>query len=355
MHETKSSSSFCPYFPACGGCDYLNLSEEEYRQLKAKNLQEILKGVFVEPHWIWVGPHSRRRVNLQIDKENHCGFFAAKSNQVVEIGKCFVAEKEISDLILPLQNFLKNQEQNFFSQISVTLFDNGLDLIFSAKKDLNFSQIQQLITFAKAQNLNVSCRVKNHLTPIFLTRRNQIFYDDLRLGLDSDVFIQATKSGLNGIIEIIRSHIKKGQKIVDFYAGFGAYSFAIYDLAKSISAFEGDKKMVDLINKNAAENNLAGKIKAEVCDLFSSPLSKNELNKFDLAIINPPRNGASPQVLQIAQSTLKNIIYVSCNPHSFLRDAKILIDYGFKIAKIYALDQFYRTKHLELITIFHKS
>ena len=112
--------------------------------------------------------------------------------------------------------------------------------------------------------------------------------------------------------------------------------------------------MVDSINKNAAANNFASKLKAEAEDLFSCPVVKRTLDKLDLAIINPPRNGASPQVLEIAKSTLKNVIYVSCNPESFTRDAKILIDSGFTITKLTALDQFYSTKHLELIAIFQK-
>jgi 23S rRNA (uracil1939-C5)-methyltransferase len=53
-------------------------------------------------------------------------------------------------------------------------------------------------------------------------------------------------------------------------------------------------------------------------------------------------------------SPLKNLIYVSCNPESFKRDAKILIDAGFKIKNLTAIDQFYATKHLELVAIFQK-
>lgn len=346
-------NSSCPYFVGCGGCDFLDLSEEDYQKLKQNSLKEN----YTKPNWIWVGPHSRRKINLQIGPKNQIGFFAKKSKNLAEIESCFVAEKEISDLILPIKNFLKTQDQNLFTQISITLFDNGLDLVFTAKKDLNFSQTQKLLGLGQEKNLNISCRVKDRVAPIFIKRKNQIFYPDFKIDLGPEIFIQATKKGLGSIVAIIRNFLEQNKNIkniVDIYAGFGAYSFAVIDLAKSVSAFEGDAEMVKSINKNAALNDLAHKLRAEVCDLFASPIHKRELHHFDLAIINPPRNGASPQVLEISKSTLKNVIYVSCNPESFARDSKILIDSGFRITNLTALDQFYSTKHLELIAVFEK-
>ena len=369
-----TNSSPCQYFPTCGGCDFLDLEEKKYRDLKKENLINLLnQNSFSSSNidWIWIDPHSRRKIIFQIDHQNNLGFFTKKSNSLIKIDNCFVAEKEISNLIPKLQNFLQHQVSGIFNQVSATLFDSGLDLIFSIKKELDFLQISKLTNFAKAENINISTRFKNHLSPIFLSRKNQIFYNNFRIDLDSEVFIQATKFGLKNIVEICRNEIgllnlsrdrsqdsqkkqKPSLKIADIYAGFGAYSFAIQDLALEITSFEGDENMVDSINKNAAKNNLSNKIKAETRDLFSNPLNKKELSKFDLAIINPPRNGASPQILEISKSSLKYIIYISCNPQSFLRDAKILIDSQFKIKKLTALDQFYSTKHLELISIFIK-
>lgn len=346
----SNAASPCSYFGECGGCDFLDLSSQDYQKLKQEQLD-------FPADWIWVGAASRRKIILQIGKKNEVGFFAKKSKQIVEIENCFVAETKISQAIIIIKNFLKKQEQNLFTQVAITLFDNGLDLVFGVNKEPNFAQLQKIISFAKEQNFNASYKIKNHVTPIFLARKNQVVINDLKIDLDSEIFIQATKSGLQAITKIIRDFLneQKNQQIVaDIYAGFGAYSFAISDLAKSITAFEGDKKMVDMISKNAAANQLSHKIKAVERDLFAVPLQAKELKDFNLVVINPPRNGASPQILEIAKSNLKNIIYVSCNPQSFWRDAKILEAQNFKITKLFALDQFYSTKHLELIAIFTK-
>lgn len=332
-------------------------SEESYRKLKQENLQNILGDYSRNAEWVWIGTHSRRKVTFQIGPKNQLGFFAEKSNNLIEIDEDPLAEKEISALIFPLKKFLKSQEENLFTQAVVTLFDSGLDLVLTTKRELNFSQTQKLTNFAKEQNINISYRIKNRITPIFLVRKNQIFYSDFKINLDSDIFIQATKAGLRSIIKIIRNFLEQNKNIkniADIYAGFGAYTFAIQDLAKEIFAFEGEEKMIDLINKNAAANNFS-KIKSSTRDLFLDPIRAKELKKFELAIINPPRNGATPQISEISKSTLKNVIYVSCNPESFKRDAEILIDSGFKITKLTALDQFYSTKHLELVVIMQKN
>jgi 23S rRNA (uracil1939-C5)-methyltransferase len=340
----------CAHFPACGGCDFLDLDEKSYRILKQNSLQQLE----LEAEWIWVGAASRRRIIFQVDIRNRLGFFAKKSNEVVEINSCLVAKKEIANLILPLKNLLKNFEENVIEQIAATLFDNGVELIFSAKRELNSSQIQKLSTFAKEQNLNLFSRIKNHLTPISLVRKNQIFLQDLKINLDSETFLQATESGLAAIIKIISQNLEPSQKVIDIYAGFGAYSFAICHLVKKVFAVEGSAQMVEIISKNAAANQLCDKIKAETRDIFTNPLGTKELKNFDVAIINPPRNGGSPQVLEISKSNLKKVVYVSCNPQTFKRDCKILTDANFVLKKLYALDQFYATKHLELIAIFEK-
>jgi len=366
----------------------LQPKEKLYRETKQKDLEKILEKYCDNIEWIWIGANSRRKVTYQIDGKNNLGFFAEKTHNLIIIEDDNLVEKEIADLLPILRSFLKTQEQNLYTQATVTLFDNGIDIIFAVKKDLNYSQTQKLTAFAKEQKLNISYRIKDHLLPIFLSRKNQIFYPDFKIDLTSDIFIQATKLGLESIIKIIRDFLSSAtqassltrsledlessgmslkkssamrakdvgdsKNIVDLYAGFGAYSFAIQDLAKSISAFEGDKIMVDLIKKNASANNLSNKIKAEERDLFGDPLAKSELNKFDVAILNPPRNGASPQVLEIAKSNLKNLLYVSCNPISFNRDADILIEAGFKITKLFALDQFYGTNHLEVVAVLSR-
>jgi len=329
------------------------LTELEYRKIKQRNLQKILPKI---SQYFWIKPNSRRKITLQIGTKNEVGFFAKASNNLIEIDKCYVSEDKISNIILPIKNFLKTFENNLIAQIQITLFDNGLDLIFIIKREFNFTQTQKITQFAKDNKINISYKLKNEVSPIFLLQNNQILINNKTLNLTSDIFIQATTDGIKIITQKISEFILQNfaikPKVIDIYAGFGIYSFAIADFVKEIHAFEGDEEMTKLIQKNSTKNCV--KIFAKNRDLFFYPISAKELKDFDLVIINPPRNGATPQIKEIAKSKLQNLIYVSCNPKTFAFDIKILTDAGFVIEKIFAIDQFYGTNHFEILAYIKK-
>ena len=260
-------------------------------------------------------------------------------------------------MIKPLKIFLKKQQQNFINQVVLTSFDNGLDVVFRCNRKADLNEELKFINFAKEHFLNCSFAVKQNLIPLFFSRKNQIFCGDLKLNLEGDIFLQATKSGLEHIINFLRKEIlaqKNIKKIADIYAGFGVYSFALHDLKASFTCFEGSQSMVDVIKSNAKNLQLSQKIHSQCRDLYGDPLTAKELSEFDNVIINPPRNGAEPQIKNIAKSKIKSLQYISCNPETFARDAKNLIDLNYNIVNIYALDQFYSTNHLELLASFVK-
>jgi 23S rRNA (uracil1939-C5)-methyltransferase len=331
--------------------------EEIYRQNKIDSLKKTLQDLAVNVEFIWVGDASRRRVIFQIDNKNNLGFFKERTKELIEIDEYPLAEKSINLLIKPLKIFLKKQQQNFINQVVVTSYDNGLDIVFRINRKADLNEELKFINFSKEHFLNCSFAVKQNLIPLFFSRKNQIFCGDLKLNLEGDIFLQATKSGLEHIINFLRTEIsaqKDVKKIADIYSGFGVYSFALYNLKASFSCFEGSQSMVDVIKSNAKNLQLSQKIQAQCRDLYGDPLTAKELAEFDNAIINPPRNGAEPQIKNIAKSKIKSLQYISCNPETFARDAKNLIDLNYNIVNIFALDQFYSTNHLELLASFVK-
>jgi 23S rRNA (uracil1939-C5)-methyltransferase len=331
--------------------------EEIYRQNKIDSLKKTLQDLAVNVEFIWVGDASRRRVIFQIDNKNNLGFFKERTKELIEIDEYPLAEKSINLLIKPLKIFLKKQQQNFINQVVVTSYDNGLDIVFRINRKADLNEELKFINFSKEHFLNCSFAVKQNLIPLFFSRKNQIFCGDLKLNLEGDIFLQATKSGLEHIINFLRTEIsaqKDVKKIADIYSGFGVYSFALYNLKASFSCFEGSQSMVDVIKSNAKNLQLSQKIQAQCRDLYGDPLTAKELAEFDNVIINPPRNGAEPQIKNIAKSKIKSLQYISCNPETFARDAKNLIDLNYNIVNIFALDQFYSTNHLELLASFVK-
>jgi 23S rRNA (uracil1939-C5)-methyltransferase len=94
--------------------------------------------------------------------------------------------------------------------------------------------------------------------------------------------------------------------------------------------------------------------KAEARDLFRRPLLPLELNEFDAVVFDPPRQGAQAQARELAKSRVPLVIAVSCNAATFARDAKMLIDGGYRIGRVTPFDQFRHTPHVELVADFRR-
>ncbi|HEY5339312.1 MAG TPA: hypothetical protein VIJ85_13980, partial [Rhizomicrobium sp.] len=91
---------------------------------------------------------------------------------------------------------------------------------------------------------------------------------------------------------------------------------------------------------------------AEARDLFKVPLSGDELKPYDAALLDPPRVGAAAQAKALAASKIRRIAYVSCNPDSFARDARVLADAGYRLGSVTPVDQFLWSSHIELVAAF---
>jgi 23S rRNA (uracil1939-C5)-methyltransferase len=93
-------------------------------------------------------------------------------------------------------------------------------------------------------------------------------------------------------------------------------------------------------------------------NLFKYPLDETELRDFAAVVFDPPRSGAAAQVQKLANmppsEKPQKIIAVSCNPHTFINDANVLIAGGYEIKEMTMVDQFVYAKHFELVALFMK-
>ena len=89
-------------------------------------------------------------------------------------------------------------------------------------------------------------------------------------------------------------------------------------------------------------------------DLFRNPLLAGEFKSFDAVVLDPPRAGAAAQVGELVRSKVGHIVYASCDPGTFARDARVLQDAGYRLEKLMPIDQFLWSVHVELIALFEK-
>jgi 23S rRNA (uracil1939-C5)-methyltransferase len=143
------------------------------------------------------------------------------------------------------------------------------------------------------------------------------------------------------------------KRIVDLYGGLGTLSLPLLPAAR-LTILEGNAPAVEAVNAALSKAVLAGVAQATMRDLRREPLSVEELDAFDLAILDPPAAGAMAQTRELARSGVPTVIYASCDRASFAADARILIAGGYRLERLLPVDQFLWSTHMELIALFRR-
>ena len=154
-------------------------------------------------------------------------------------------------------------------------------------------------------------------------------------------FLQASRRAEQVMRESVAAWLAGAKKVADLFAGIGALTLG---QAFRTTLYEGDKAAVAAVSKLGAVRR----------DLFRNPLLDADLRAFDGAVLDPPRAGAAAQCIELARSGLGRIVYASCDPVSFARDARLLQSGGYRLERLKPIDQFLWSGHVELIALFAK-
>jgi 23S rRNA (uracil1939-C5)-methyltransferase len=147
----------------------------------------------------------------------------------------------------------------------------------------------------------------------------------------------------------VRGAIGDARIVADLFAGLGTFALA---LEGRILAVEGARDAALALKAVGARAQRT--LFVDHRDLFRRPLDDKELSRFEAVVIDPPRAGAKDQTALLARSTVPRIAFVSCNPATFARDAKLLIDGGYRLEWIQPVGQFRWSTHVELVGAFSR-
>jgi len=172
-----------------------------------------------------------------------------------------------------------------------------------------------------------------------------------QVALPPGSFLQATVAGEEALAKLVSEHCKGAKRIADLFCGVGPIALRLATEAR-VSAFDGDAGSVAALQKAADTTPRLKPVKAETRDLFRRPLVVQELRDFDAVVFDPPRQGAQAQAQLLAAGKVGAIVAVSCNVATFARDARILIDGGYRIEGVSPVDQFRYSPHVELVAKF---
>lgn len=308
---------------------------------------------------IFLPASTRRRAEFKLVNEQcgwHFAYLGSRSHDKIAISTCLILEPELQKILPLLQRHIVSL--SFISDmksVSITVADSGIEVILqlsSAAKLLktgNFAgELKHIADNVKLARI----AIVNHKSELLANIENgalTMHLGGVDIPLPHDAFLQATSEGQKLLTEFAVSGTSGAKHIADLFCGIGTYSVAMAETA-NVHAIDDHKLMIANLKRAAAVNSL--NLTAEMRNLFTKPLTASELKAFDAVVINPPRLGAKAQCEQLSLPGVKNLVMVSCNPATFVRDAKILKNAGFTLKDALAIDQFVWSPHLEIAASF---
>jgi 23S rRNA (uracil1939-C5)-methyltransferase len=359
--ESASServTPFCPHFGVCGGCAIQHWNADAYRAWKRDIVVATLAQAGIDCDVdVLVDAHGagRRRITLHARIGTHdvlkVGFAAANSHDIVPIDRCPILDPLLDGAIEaawaiaePLISIGKPLD------IQITAANNGLDVDVRGSGPLATAVIAKLSGIAEQHRL---ARLTRHGELVLMRTPPVVTVGAALVTLPPGSFLQATAAGEQTLAALVADHCRRAKYIADLFCGIGPFALRLATKSR-IAAFDSDATSVAALQKAATSTSGLKPVKAETRDLFRRPLMPQELRDYDCVVFDPPRQGAQAQVTQLAASKVATLVAVSCNVATFARDAKILIDGGYKIEGVTPVDQFRHTPHVELVARFSR-
>lgn len=274
------------------------------------------------------------------------GFHARASEVIVEVPDCQLLRPELI-ACLPVAEALAvaGASRKQVLSAALTLSEHGIDMAVRNGKPLDGPLRLQLARLAEAHDL---ARLSWEDETIVARRPPMQRFGAARVVPPPGAFLQATAEGEAALLADVLDITGQAAHVLDLFAGCGTFSLPLASVSP-VHAVEGDSAMTNALDQGWRRAEGLRAVTVETRDLFRRPLEVDELARFDAAIFDPPRARAAAQIERIAASSLERLAYVSCNPASFARDARVLIDAGFRLDHLRVVDQFRWSSHVELV------
>jgi len=353
----------CPHFGTCGGCALQHWEHEPYLAWKVERLAATLARQHIETELLppfAAAPETRRRVALHARRGSReaarLGYKARKSWDLVDIAVCPISDPAIQAAIPALKRLAAPlfEHPKSAPTLHVTLTPSGLDVDISGveRKSGGLSADARVQLAERAAEADFA-RVTLDGEVAYLARLPQVRLGPAVVSLPPGAFLQATPQAEAAMAAFVAAEAAGATRIADLYCGVGTFTFRLAQIAQVHAADFAPEAVRALSAALAAAPGLHG-VTAEARDLVRRPMLAEELKKTDVAVFDPPRAGAAEQTAELARSPVARVIGVSCNPATFARDARILIDAGFALDRVLPVDQFLWSPHIELVGVFSR-
>ena len=363
IHGPHHVAPPCQHFGVCGGCQLQHADDETLTRFVHDRVVHAATGQGVEPDEVLpvhLSPaNSRRRATLhglKVQGGAVLGFREGGSHRLVDLKHCPVLRPELESLISPLRKFVGDYGPKGNVDIALSLGDQGVDAAFSHFPLEGLAATEAALDLARDLKL-ARLTVDQGYGPetVWEPEPVTVSLSGMPVAMPPGAFLQATEDAEARMIADATEWLAEATIVADLFAGLGTFAFALAQKGpqgRKVLAVEADQA-AHLACK-AAAGRTGGKVFATHRDLFRGPLQPEELNRFGAVLLDPPRAGAKSQIATIAQSSLERVVYVSCNPSSWARDAAVLTEAGFRLRKLRPVGQFRWSTHVELVSLFER-
>ncbi|MCH2393299.1 class I SAM-dependent RNA methyltransferase [Oceanibaculum sp.] len=352
----------CPYFGRCGGCTLQHLTDTAYRAYKQALLLDAVAREGIDPELIaelvTVPPHSRRRAILvarKLAQGTVLGFHEHRGHFIVDIEECTVLAPALMAVLPPLRALLDRLLPAAGNARATMLsLDGGIDLLLDLPEMPDLAGREALAGFAAEADLaRLSITIEGGTPELLAERRAAtLSFAGIPVAVPPGAFLQATPEAEAALLEAVLAGVGEAKSVADLYAGCGTFSLPLAAKGAAVHAVEGHAPALEALATASRKAGSSVKLTVEKRDLAGDPLAEDELNRFDAVVFDPPRTGARSQAAALAKSQVPVVVAVSCNPATFARDMRLLLEGGYQLERITPIDQFLWSAHLELVAVF---
>ena len=341
-----------------GGCQLQHAADSFVANWKTDVIRAALAshGLETEIRDIHTSPdQSRIRATFaarRTKKGAMAGFHAPASDTLIPVPDCLLVTPALRQA-LPVAEALAVTGASRKGTLAVQVTDSagGLDISVSGGKAPDRDLIGELTALAQRHDL---ARLAWDEEIIVTRRPPEQDMGGTRVVPPPGAFLQATRDGADALKSSVSETVSGAKRVADLFSGCGTFALPLSHTAE-VHAVEGDAAMLAALDRGWRHGQGLRKVTTEARDLFRNPLRADELIRFGAVVLDPPRAGAEAQVAQLAAADVNRIAYVSCNPVTFARDARVLTDAGFRLDWLQPVDQFRWSTHVELASQFTRS
>ena len=325
----------CSHYQACSPYQYIDYKTQ--LAIKESQLREIFPyaNIITTPSpEIW-GYRNKIRLNIiWKDKRAFLAYHIPESRDMfAHIDSCNLVSENVNKFLASFIELVNKEKMDLIKEIGVRE-SRGQACLSPTVKDL------MLTIYPPA------CRGGFETRPYI---EEIVTEKTFRIGPES--FFQINIPMLEAALKEIKKYLnpEKKETIADLYCGIGTFGIAFSQYAKEIIGIESSPNNISFLKSNLKLNNINNfKLYEGDCEKLFPPLMTKGI---DILILDPPRKGLDNMLCQnILLSSIKKILYLSCNPATLSRDLKILSQ-RYAIKTLHMFDFFPQTPHIETLAI----